>query len=307
MIEPMLCKLGDLSFLSKKFIFEPKLDGTRAVCYYQNNKIKLINRRDKDITTRYPELNFKKNLKCRNCILDGEIIVYNKKGNPSFNLLQKRDQLSNKFMIEIRSREYPATYVVFDILKKDGKNLMSLPLIERKKILEKTIISSSRIDVIPYTTEGKKLWREIKKRKLEGVIAKNPLSKYYPGKRTPEWIKIKFLKTIDCVIIGYTSEKRAISSLVLGAYDKGKLRYIGRVGTGFTEKFLEELYEKLKPLKTNKPVAEYSGRKEIQWIKPKIVCEIRYLEFTKDKMIRAGVFLRLRNDKKPKDCILEIA
>ncbi len=307
MITPMLCKLGDKEDISKKdFIFEPKLDGTRAICYYQNKKIKLINRRNNNITHRYPEFKFGKNINAKNCILDGEIIVYDKKGNPSFKLLQRRDQLSKSFLIDIRSHQFPATYIVFDILMKNSKDLKKLPLSERKKILANTIAPSKTIDDIPYTSNGKELWKKIKKRNLEGVIGKKQDSMYYPGKRTSDWIKIKFLKTIDCVIVGYTSEKRKISALAVAVYDKVKLRYIGRVGTGFTEKFLEELYEKLKPLETKKPSVSYPGKKNIIWVKPKIVCEVRYLEFSKDKVImRAPAFLRLRNDKKPKDCTLK--
>jgi len=302
---PMLAKVGDKKGLSKKgFIFEPKLDGTRALCY-KNKELKFINRRNTNITHRYPEFKFAENINAKSCILDGEIIVYDKKGNPDFNLLQKREQLDKKLLIELRSGQYPATYVVFDILKKDGKDLTRLPLSKRKEILQKTVQDSKTTEKIFWTTNGKKLWKEITKRKLEGVMAKKKDSKYYAGKRTPAWLKIKFLKTIDCIIVGYTQEKRVISALALAIYDEGRLKYIGRVGTGFTTNFLQQLHDKLKKSKTKKVPVKYTGSKKIQWVKPEYVCEVRYLEISKDKKLRAPAFLRMRYDKPPKECVLQ--
>jgi len=303
MFKPMLCKLGEKRDLGRKnYIAEPKLDGTRAIAYV-DKKIKIINRRNRDITHRYPEFKFKINAK--NCILDGEIICYDKKSMPNFNLLQKREQLEKKFLIELRSKQYPATYVVFDILRKDGKDLANLPLLERKKILEQTVKGGRNIETIFYTTKIRELWNKIRKADMEGIVIKRKDSRYLPGTRSDAWIKIKNLKTIDAVIIGYTHEKRIISALAIGIYSKGKLKYIGRVGTGFTEEFLEELYEMLRPLKQKKATVKYEGRKEIHWVKPKIVAEIRYLEFSKDMIMRVPAFLRLRFDKEAKECILE--
>jgi DNA ligase D-like protein (predicted ligase) len=302
---PMLAKLGDKKDLSKKgYLWEPKLDGTRAICYV-NKEIKLINRRGRNITYRYPEFDFRKNIDAKNCILDGEIIVYDKKGNPNFNLLQSREQLDKKIMIELRSKQYPATYVVFDILMKDGRSLIDIPLIKRKEILDDMVSDGKGIQKIFFTKDSRKLWKEVTKRKLEGIMAKNENSKYYPGRRVPPWLKVKYLKTIDCIIVGYTHRKRIISALAVGVYSEGKLIYIGRVGTGFTEEFLENLYEKLEKIEIKKAPVEYSGKETIHWVKPLIVCEVRYLQFSKDKIMRAPAFLRLRFDKLPKECILE--
>ena len=301
---PMLTKIGNKSDLSKKgYLFEPKVDGIRAICY-KNKKIKLINRKNKDITYQYPEFNFIKQIHTKSCVLDGEIIVYDKKGKPNFNLLQKR-QLEKPLLIKTRCKEYPATYVVFDILMKNGKSLVHLPLNERKKILDKTITDNNQIQKIYFTKNGKKLWKEIIKKGLEGVVAKDETSKYSCGTRSSIWLKIKDLKTIDCIILGFTQGKRIISSLALGVYAKGKLKYIGSVGTGFSFNFLKDLHKTLLKLKVKKPPVEYVGTKKINWVKPKLVCEIKYLEITKDDKLRTPVFLWMREDKKPKECTLE--
>jgi len=304
--KPMLCKTGTKKDLYlKNYIYEPKLDGTRALCYKNKKQLKFINRRKRDISFKYPEFDFIKNINAENCVLDGEIIVYDKKGNPNFNLLQKREQIDKKILIEIRSKQYPATYVVFDILEKNNKKLINSSLLKRKKILENTIKESQHLQKIFYTTNGKKLWNIIKKRKTEGVVAKRKNSKYFPGKRKPAWLKIKFLKTIDCVITGYTHKKRTISALVLGIYDQKKLKYLGKVGTGFSEKFLAQLKKDLDKIKTKKALLEYKGNEKVNWVKPEFVCEVQYLEISKNKIMRAPVFLRLRNDKPVKECVLK--
>ena len=304
---PMLAFPAGKDALEKKgFIYEPKLDGTRAVCYKDIEGIRLINRRGNDITARYPEFSFVKEIKAASAVLDGEVVVYDKHGNPDFHLLQRREQAGKKAISEIRSEELPATYVVFDILEKDGKSLTDLQLSERKKILEETVTDGKHIQKIFYTENGPGLWEQVEKRKLEGVIGKDWTSEYYPGARTPLWIKIKYLKTIDCVVVGYTSEKRIISALALAVYSQGKLRYIGRtVGKGFTEEFLKALHKELVPLEIKEPPVTYEGGKDIHWLKPKLVCEVSFLELSHDIIMRAPVFLRMRYDKKPEECVLE--
>jgi len=305
----MLAQLGSRDDLVKKgFVYEPKLDGTRAICYYDGKAHKLINRRGRDITYRYPEFDFSKHINAKSCVLDGEVVVYDKKGNPSFRLLQKREQIDKPFLIEARSREIPATYVVFDILEKEGKKLWKKPLSERRAVLEKTVGDGPGMQTIFQTKEGPRLWKAIAKRDVEGVMAKRADGPYRPGARSRDWIKVKNLKTIDCVIIGYRQEKRVISSLALGLYEGGKkgvkgkkLVYVGKVGTGFTERSLKDLYEKLEKIEIEKGAAEMPDY--IHPVKPKLVCEVRYLEMSRDRKLRAPAFMRLRDDKAPSDCI----
>ncbi|MCS7134351.1 MAG: hypothetical protein NZ889_00630 [Candidatus Pacearchaeota archaeon] len=206
--KPMLAEIGDKHILnSNEYIFEPKLDGTRVLIYKNEKEIKLINRRGKNIISRYPELkNIHKNLMARKCVLDAELIILDKKGKPNFNFLQQREQLKNKTLIEIRSKELPATLFVFDILELNGVSLIKKTVKERKKILEGIIKNSPFIVLCPYAKDGKKLWRKIKKERLEGVIAKK-INSTYEQKRSFSWLKIKNFKTTDAVVIGFTKGK----------------------------------------------------------------------------------------------------
>ena len=308
-IAPMLCKIGSKGDLKRKdYIFEPKLDGTRAICYFSKRRIDFVNRRFKNITYRYPEIveELKKCLKAQQAVLDGEIIVYDEQGLPDFNLLQKREQIEKPWIIRLRSQQIPATYVVFDILEKNNKSLINLPLWERKKILEKIIKPNKRVEIIFYTINGQRLWKAVIKKNLEGVVAKPKNSFYFPNQRIA-WLKIKYLKTVDCIIVGYTQEKRIISSLALALYRNNDLIYIGRVGTGFASDFLKNLYAliKKKKLEVKKTLVANPPKVKIHWLKPELVAEIEYLELTTGNELRAPSFKRLRIDKPPKDCLWE--
>lgn len=153
-----------------------------------------------------------------------------------------------------------------------------------------------------FTNDGRKLWNFIQKRKLEGVISKYLESKYYSNKRSFDWLKIKSFKTIDAVILGYTKEKRIISSLVLGLYKNKNWQYIGKVPVGFAEEFLEKL---LKEFKEIKPLTIEAGSVKINWIKPELVCEVKYLEISQQGILRAPSFIKIRIDKLAKDCTYE--
>lgn len=290
----MLCTLGDKhDLIHKGYIYEPKLDGIRAICYVSSKGIKLITRNGIDITHQFPEFKFTKNIKAISCVIDGEIVAYDKKGHPDFNLLQNRGMSG-----------VPATFVVFDILEKNGKSLIHLPLLERKKILESLLKDGNGLEIIVHSTDGKKLWKSAKKFHLEGVIAKKADEIYYPGKRVNHWIKIKFTKDLECVIIGFTQDKRHVSSLALGLYKRGKLYYVGKVGTGFSQADVDDLYKKFQTVlaKESYAVNAETAAKGIIWIKPKFVAEIKYAMMTRDKRLRAPVYMHLRKDKKPLEC-----
>lgn len=291
----MLAKTADKQILeSKDYIFEPKIDGYRALCIKEKNKLKFISRTGHDITHNFTEFQFSKNIKAISCKLDGEIAIFDEKGNPSFHLMQH----SSKGL-------HNAVFIVFDILEKDGKDLKNLPIDDRKKILSKTIVEDQNLQLIPHSEDGLALWKHTAKRKLEGVIAKKKGSPYIEG-RTSQWLKIKTQNTIDCVIVGITKQKREISSLCLGLYDNNVLKFIGKVGTGFSERTLEELAHLLKKDESLK-IDPVSGTlpKDFIPVTPNNVCEIKYLEVTKDFRLRTPVFLKLRDDKLPKDCLLD--
>ena len=185
-IKPMLADLGNEHILkNKNYIFEIKLDGIRAICFKNNNKLEFFSRNEIDITKQYPEFDFLKQIKAKNCVLDGEIVIYNKKGNPDFALWQKRKGLKSV------PSSLLATYVAFDILSLDGNDLTKVPLRKRKDILEKTVNSARNIQTSFWTENGIALWKVIKKKKLEGIIAKGADSLYEAGRRSDSWIKIK--------------------------------------------------------------------------------------------------------------------
>lgn len=290
----MLCALGDKHDLDhKNYIYEPKLDGIRVLCYVNSKGIQLITRNGIDITNQFPEFKFYKYIKASSCVLDGEIVAYNKKGYSDFNLLQNRAVSG-----------VPATFTAFDILEKNCQSLIHLPLLERKKILESTVKEGAGLELVVRSTDGRKLWKIAKKFHLEGVIAKKVDEQYYPGKRVNHWIKIKFTKELECVIIGFTQDKRRVSSLALGLYQRGKLYYIGKVGTGFSEQDVADLYKKFQTALAKKSYAvnAQTAPKGIIWIRPKFVADIKYFQMTRDKRLRGPVYMHLRKDKQPREC-----
>ncbi|MEM5797740.1 MAG: non-homologous end-joining DNA ligase [Candidatus Aenigmatarchaeota archaeon] len=315
-IKPMLAFLAS-PFNDTNFLFEIKFDGTRGIAYIDKLKkdVKLLNRRMIYFEFRYPELqDMWKDADANRVILDGEVVVF-KKGKPDFRLLAEREHMDDKIRIEFLSKLHPATYVVFDILHKDGKDLVDVPLSERKKILEKTVKESERVLLSTYVIgEGKKFFNEVKKKKLEGVMAKRLQSTYQIGKRSKDWLKIKSLHTIDAIIVGYTSgegwREKYFGALICGIYYKGKLHYLGRVGTGLDEKGYAELTEQLKKLETDKnPFEKFDEDPEIMqkihWVKPKLVAEVKFMNLTPDFKMRAPSFIRLREDKLLEECRLE--
>ena len=302
---PMLSHLGNKKYLDRKdHTFELKLDGVRLLLYKNNDKIELINKKGTSRDAQYPEITkIGKSIKPKSCVLDGEVIAYNENGLPDFNLLMKRDSFSGFGMIK---SETPVTYVVFDILELNGKNLTEKPLLERKRILHDSITEDESIEITVETQDGKLLWKEVVKRKLEGVIAKKNDSTYKEGQRSWDWIKIKNLNTIDAIIVGYTSYLRGVSSLALAVYKQGKLTYIGKVGTGFNETMLGRLKEEFNKIETSKiPVINPPKEEKINWIRPELVAEVEFLQITKDERLRAPSFKRLRDDKSPKECTFE--
>ena len=317
LIKPMLAFPAE-PFDSKEWIYEVKFDGTRTIAYIDcdKKKVKFLNRRLNYFEFRYPELHsIWKNCDCEKIILDGEICVF-EKGKPNFYKLAEREHVDQKVRIEILSREMPATFIVFDILHLNGRDLIDLPLIERKEILKEKVSEGNNLLLSVFVRErGIKLFEEVKKQGLEGIMAKKINSIYEIGKRSKNWLKIKSLKTIDAIIIGYTTgigKREEIGSLILGIYYDNKINYLGKVGTGFSEEELNKILEKLEKIKVEKCYLENFDERELDlpekrkaiWVKPKYVCEVKFLELTEDKRLRAPVFVRMREDKLPEECEL---
>jgi bifunctional non-homologous end joining protein LigD len=301
-IVPMMAQLTDRpAFDDADWIFEIKWDGYRAVAEIKKGDIKLYSRNGLTFDKAYPKVfEALKSVK-KNAILDGEIVVFDEKGRPSFQKLQ--NYKSND--------RYTIQYYVFDILELEGKSLTALSLIERKELLRKVIPKS---DVILYCdhvdTEGRSLFREMKKMNLEGMIAKRKKSKYLIGKRTTDWLKIKNVQGQEAIIVGFTAPKGARSSfgsLLLAVKKRGKLVSIGNVGTGFTDKSLKELHVQLKKLirKTSPLDVPIKEAPDVTWVDPVLVCNIRFTEITEDGSVRHPVFQGLRVDKKADEVKLE--
>lgn len=301
-IRPMLARIGSKSDLDREgYIFEPKIDGIRATCE-KNGSIRLFNRSCRDISSRYPEFDFADALDAERCILDGEIVLYDRSGNPDFTALMQRHLGTGP----IRRIDRAVRYAVFDILEKDGEDLTGLPLTERKAALRDVVCAHPHLEFVVFTEDGRRLWDFIQQRSLEGVIAKNPSSDYRPGRRTRNWLKIKAFQTLDAVIVGYTEELRAVSALALGLFDDGTLQFIGKVGTGMSADDVRMLKQLLEPLEVETPPVDApSSYGEIRWVEPKHVCEVRYLEFGKQGMLRNPIFIRLRADKSIEECRLD--
>lgn len=316
-IKPMLATAVDEPFNDKDWVFEIKWDGVRSIFFLHKAKttFEIKSRSDKIITHRYPELiePLKLAIKCQeSVVLDGEIVVLDKDGMPSFQNHQKRMNVDYKANIENLSKEIPVTYFIFDILYLDGKNLQNLEFLQRRSILSKVISKNNKILISEFFEEnGKEVFDSVKAMNLEGIVSKCKSSRYIQGTRSREWLKIKTIKTQDCVVIGYTrgegNREDYFGSLLLAVYDSNKLRFVGHSGSGFDFAQLDEIYNKLQQIRIEKcPVdyIPYTNRAPV-WIEPKFVAEVKFSGWTNEKIMRAPIFLRFREDKRPEECIIE--
>jgi bifunctional non-homologous end joining protein LigD len=305
--QPMLAEPANAPFGGEGWLFEVKWDGIRAIAYV-GDKLQILSRNDNDITARFPELAELTKL-AGNVVLDGEIIVM-KGGRPDFQAVAKRVQASKPRDMELKARETPSTYIVFDILEKDGKTLTSKPLSERKKILRESLRDGEHVVISSYVEDKGEEYYEVAVAKgLEGVVAKKTRSLYRPGERSRDWLKVKRVKTADCVVVGYTrgtgNRSGSFGALLLGLYDGDKLTFVGRAGTGFTEKKLHELLAAFRPYEVQeKQVDAPDIPAGSTWLKPGVVAEVGYQNLTDDDRLRASRFIRLRTDKTPRDCTI---
>ncbi|MDP2899897.1 MAG: non-homologous end-joining DNA ligase [Candidatus Bathyarchaeota archaeon] len=304
---PMLAEPADAPFGGAGWLFEVKWDGIRAIAHV-GETLSIMTRNDNDVTHKFPELNELSKLTSK-VVLDGEIIVM-KGGRPDFQAVAKRVQASKLGDIEREARESPCTYVVFDILEKDGEPLTGRPLSERKAILRESLRDGEHVVVSSYVVgEGEAYYEAAVARGLEGVVAKRLDSPYRAGERSREWLKVKRVRTVDCVVVGYTrgtgNRADTFGALLLGLYDGDKLTFVGRVGTGFTDKSLRELLAAFRPYETAEQQAEAPDVPAgSTWLRPGVVAEVGYQNLTDDDRLRAPRFLRLRTDKAPRDCTI---
>ncbi|MCD6012210.1 MAG: ligase [Flavipsychrobacter sp.] len=295
-IVPMTAKLHDEPFNSPEWIFEIKWDGYRAIAETGKNR-RLYSRNGLSFEEHFPIIYDELKKIKKNVVIDGEIVALDSKGRPQFQLIQQYAQ----------THDVPLCYYVFDCLYINGKSVKDKPLLERKQLLKELLPES---DLILYCDhieqQGKKFFAAVGKKGLEGMIAKRADSIYRENFRSSEWLKVKHVLTEEAVIAGYTQSRgsrKYFGALVLGIYKKGKFIYIGHTGTGFTHATLKEVYEQLQPLKTERSPfdTDVPVNMPVTWVKPKLVCNLKYTEVTEGGQRRHPVFLGLRIDKAAKD------
>jgi len=299
-IKPMLATLTDDRFSDKDWVFERKLDGERCLLFKKGKKITLKSRNDKILNASYPEIIAATNMNMPDCILDGEIVAFDKKVT-SFSLLSERFGTTR-----VLGSKIAVYYYVFDVLYCDGYLLTHLPLTTRKRILKQLIPFNKVIRYVTHKNEkGELYFKQACKDKWEGLIAKKKDSTYV-SKRSSNWLKFKCSNEQEFVIGGYTApggSRLNFGALLLGYYEKGKLHYAGKVGTGFDEEILRDLGKKFKKLETKKnPFVNFDiSTKDVHWVKPVLVCEVQFTEWTVTNKLRHPSYLGLRRDKKARE------
>jgi bifunctional non-homologous end joining protein LigD len=317
-IHPMLAESIDKPFDGAEWLFEIKWDGYRAIAFIENGQTRLVSRNQIDLTARYPELkNMAQMVKAKTAILDGEVVALDAEGKASFSLMQQRTGFRPGGRRATAKADVPVLYYAFDLLYLDGNDWRRVPLEERKRKLASLLVTDDGVRFSDhYEEQGKALFEIAQQKGLEGIVAKRRAS-IYEERRTREWLKIKIRHRLEAVIGGYTEPEgtRAhFGSVVLGLYDKkGRLVHVGQAGSGFNQKSLAEISRVLTKLevKNNPFFGEVEALRKVTWVKPELVAEIEYAEWTggtnegAGPKLRAPVFLGLRDDKDPKECRLD--
>jgi bifunctional non-homologous end joining protein LigD len=319
-VHAMLAESIEKPFDDADWLFEIKWDGYRAIAFIENGKVRLVSRNQNELTARYPELKDMPDfIKAKTAVLDGEVVALDTEGRASFSLMQQRTGFRPGGKRAAEKADVPVLFYAFDLLYLDGYDWRRVTLEERKKRLASLVTTGDSLRYSDhYEAQGKALFEIARLKKLEGILAKKRNS-CYEERRSREWLKIKIRHRMECVIGGFTEPEgtRAhFGSLVLGLYDKqGRLIHVGQVGSGFDQKLLTEMSKLLGKIETKKNpfYGEVEALRKVSWVKPELVAEIEYAEWTEGAnsgsgpKLRAPVFLGLRDDKDPRECVLEQA
>ena len=305
-ILPMMARSAStLPREQKRWSFEVKWDGVRALAYAQPGRLRLESRNLNDITAAYPEVRgLLDDLGMHEAVLDGEIVAFDEQGKPSFERLQRRMHVASPSAVKRLSASVPVLYAIFDLLYLDGHSLLDLPYEERRRRLE-ALDLAGRAWRAPgvHPGEGSALLEATREQGLEGIVAKRLDSRYEPGGRSGAWLKIKNTLRQELVIAGWIPgegrRSKRIGALLTGYFEDGGLVYAGRVGTGFTEATLEDLGRRLEPLRRERSPFARGPRlpREAVFVEPALVAEIEFREWTRDGVMRAPSFKGLREDK----------
>jgi bifunctional non-homologous end joining protein LigD len=295
----MLATLSKDIVTGPEWVYEEKYDGIRAVAYRDEDRLRILSRTGQDLTAGFSGVaDALRELPDRDFVLDGEIVVFDEDGVSRFQLLQRRG-------IDPRTRP---VYAVFDCLRSGGRDILRKPLAQRRERLKELVLARAgrlmRSRRLPR--DGERAIETAREKGWEGVIAKIATSPYEPGVRSRAWLKVKVRGESEFVIGGYKppqGSRAEFGALLVGLYDGGRLRYTGKVGTGYTQETLRDLGAKLKSLRTYEspfdPPPRVAGA---IWVKPRLVAQLVYAEWTADGKLRQPAFLGLRTDKRPEEC-----
>jgi bifunctional non-homologous end joining protein LigD len=301
-IPPMLATLTDVLPTQGKWVYEPKLDGVRALVYVSGGDVRIYSRNRKPLNGAYPELVESLEPAVRgDAVLDGEIVAFDaERGITSFARLQQRMQLRDP--IRARRSQVAIHLYLFDCLFYEGVDLTRLPLLDRKAVLRDVVWYDDPIRFTPHRTTGSAaMLRDACAQGAEGIIAKRADSRYVSARST-DWLKLKCVRQQELVIGGYTApqgSRERLGALLVGYYDRELLRYAGKVGTGYDRRTLEHLYQKLVPLhRSVSPFSEGPAPAgDVQWVTPRLVAQIGFSEWTSAGLLRHPRYLGLRDDK----------
>ena len=291
----MLATLVREAFDRPGWVYEEKYDGFRILAYKEGSRVTLLSRNAKDRTATFSKIaQAVAQLDANTLLLDGEVVAFDRRGVSRFQLLQNQTT--------------EPKYAVFDCLYLDGRDLRKQPLNDRRSALEQAIGKPGRIFLSARLSDnGLKAYQAAKRKGLEGVLAKDASAPYQDG-RSRDWLKFKVHQEDEFIIVGYTAPagaRKHFGALLLAAHERAQLRYAGKVGTGFTQSKLAELYKKFQPLVRSKSaVADPPRERDVTWLAPRLVAQISYGEWTNDRKLRQPVFLGLRDDKPAEEVTL---
>lgn len=312
---PMLCTPGPLPKDDRGWAYEFKWDGERVVAIIDGGRIRLTTRNGNDVTGTYPELSaLAESVGSRPMVLDGEVVAYDG-AQPSFGLLQQRMGVVDRSRARRLSREVPVTFLLFDVMYLEGSPTTSRSYDERRRLLDSLDLKGQSWQTPPSFSDvaGADVLKVSKEHGLEGVVAKRRDSTYQPGRRSPDWIKVKLVRTQEVVVGGWTEgsghRSSSIGALLLGLPGAHGLEYVGKVGTGFSDESLEELARLLKPLaRKTSPFADGVPRSQAasaRWVTPSVVGEVRFSQWTREGRLRHPTWRGLRPDKSASDIVRE--